>query len=69
MPEIIVNEAKTVEHIHRNAETLKVKLVKGQKDSYGWEISCAGPTLADILTQVRAADMALRSEWGGSHGI
>jgi hypothetical protein len=66
MSEIVVNEAKSVEHTHRNAEPLKVKLVKGQRDSYGWEISCSGATLGDILSQVRAADMALRSEYGGA---
>ena len=62
----IVNESKTVEHIHRNAEPLKIKLVKGQRDSYGWEISCAGATLPEILAQVRAADAALRAEYGGA---
>jgi hypothetical protein len=64
MAEITIVEAKTVEHVHHNAETLKIKLVKGQKDSYGWEISCAGATLPEILLQVRAADAALKAEWG-----
>ncbi|MCK9569482.1 hypothetical protein M0R72_11130 [Candidatus Pacearchaeota archaeon] len=63
MTEIVVNESKTVEHVHRNAETLKIKLVKGQKDSYGWEISCAGASLPEILTQIQAADAALKAEW------
>jgi hypothetical protein len=64
MAEIVVNESKTVGHVHSNAEPLKIKLVKGQKDSYGWEISCAGASLPEILTQIRAADAALKAEWG-----
>jgi hypothetical protein len=63
MAELVVNESKTVEHIHRNAETLKIKLVKGQKDNYGWEISCAGGELPDILMKIRAADAALKAEY------
>jgi hypothetical protein len=54
-----------VEHIYGNSvEPLKIKLVKGQKDSYGWEISSAGSDMADILMKVRAADAALKSEYG-----
>jgi hypothetical protein len=54
-----------VEHIYgASVEPIKIKLVKGQKDSYGWEISCAGSDMADILTKLRAADAALKSEWG-----
>jgi hypothetical protein len=66
MTEVTVNEAKTVEHIHHNAENLKIKLVKGQKASYGWEISCSGASLPEILTQILAADAALKAEWGGA---
>jgi hypothetical protein len=65
MAEVTVIEAKTVEHIHRNAENLKIKLVKNTK-AYGWEISCAGASLPEILSQLRAADSALKSEWGGA---
>lgn len=66
MAEVTVIEAKTVEHIHRNAEPLKIKLVKGQKDSYGWEISCSGASLPEILTQLQAADAALKKQWGAA---
>ena len=65
MAEIVVNESKTVEHIHRNAENTKIKLMKMSK-GYQWEISCAGATLPEILAQVRAADAALRAEYGGA---
>jgi hypothetical protein len=61
--EIVVNESKTVEHVHRNAETMKIKLEKNTK-GYNWEISCAGADLPGILVQIRAADAALKSEWG-----
>lgn len=66
MTEVVIQEAKSVEHIHHNAEPLKVKLIKGQRDSYGWEISCSGSELPDILTQIRAADAALKAEFGGA---
>ena len=65
MSEIAVNEAKSVEHIHRNAETTKIKLMKMSK-GYQWEISCSGAALADVLIQVRAADTVLKAEWGGA---
>jgi len=53
-----------LEHIGGQPEPIKVKLVKGQKDSYGWEISCAGSKLPDILIQIQAADAALKSQYG-----
>ena len=64
MAEIVVNESKTVEHVHRNAEPLKIKLEKNTK-GYNWEISSAGASLPEILTQLQAADAALKATWGG----
>ena len=70
LPELIaeikrLRESKSTEVVHRNAEPLKIKLAKGQKDSYGWEISCSGDLLPEILSQIRAADAALKAEYGG----
>ena len=56
-----------VEHIFgAQVEPIKIKLVKGQKDSYGWEIGCAGSDMAEILKQIRAADAVLKKEYGGA---
>lgn len=48
------------EVLHRNADPIKVKLIKGQKESYGWEISVQGNEPEEILRQVDAIDMKLR---------
>ena len=47
-------------------EPLKVKLTKGQKDSYGWEISASGKDISEILSLIRSADQALKAEYGGN---
>lgn len=53
-----------VEHIYNaSVEPLKIKLMRMSK-GYQWEVSSAGSDMADILTKVRAADAALRSEYG-----
>jgi len=52
------------EVLHRNAEPLKIKLIKGQKNSYGWEISCNGADFKDILTKIDEADAILKEHYG-----
>ncbi|GEM_PF-1100617 len=55
-----------VEHIYgASVEPLKIKLEKNTK-GYNWEISCAGSDMADILCKLRAADAALKAEWGAT---
>jgi len=57
----------TITHIYGcSPEPLKVKLVKGQKDSYGWEISVSGGDFSEMLAQIRLADLRLRAEYGGA---
>ena len=51
-------------HYQYNATPLKVKLIKGQKDSYGWEISCSGAEFKDIIEQIKEADKLLKG-WCG----
>ena len=56
-----------VEHLYGNSiEPIKIKLTKGQKASYGWEIACAGSDIAEILKQLRMADEMLKKEYGSS---
>ena len=58
------NNIPRSEVLHRNAEPLKIKLIKGQKESYGWEISCQGSDFADILDKIYLADNVLKNRYG-----
>jgi len=51
---------ENVEHTHRNADPLKVKIIKGQRDTYGWEVSVQGADGGDILAEIRKVDESLR---------
>ena len=53
------------EVIHRNAEPYKIKLIKGQKDTYGWEITANACTFGCAITLIQAADAMLREKFGG----
>ena len=37
-----------------------VKLIKGQRCSYGWEVKATGKTLLEAIDKVASADMRLR---------
>jgi len=53
-----------VEHIFgAQAEPLKIKVEKNSK-GYGWEITCTGSDMAEVLSRIRAADEALKAEYG-----
>jgi hypothetical protein len=61
--------AETVVHRHESGpspEPLRIKVEKGQKGGYGWEISCAGATLEDILAKIDEADKALHAKYDAS---
>jgi len=51
------------EVLHRTADPIKVKLIKGQKESYGWEISIQGNSDSGILAQVKSIDQKLRVDF------
>jgi hypothetical protein len=53
-----------VEHVFgAQAEPLKIKVEKKSK-GYGWEITCTGSDMAEVLSKIRAADAALKKEYG-----
>ena len=53
-----------VEHVFgAQAEPLKIKVEKNSR-GYNWEVCCAGSDMAEILTKIRAADAALKKEYG-----
>ena len=43
---------------------MKIKLIKGQKDSYGWEISISGESFEEILPKLNTANAMLKIEYG-----
>lgn len=49
--------------LHRNADPIKVKLIKGQKESYGWEITIQGNTEDSILGKIDGIDFKLREKY------
>jgi len=53
-----------VEHIYGSSvEPLNVEIERNS-NGYSWRISCAGSDMADILSKIRAADVALKAEFG-----
>lgn len=51
------------EILTRSAEPIKVKLIKGQRDTYGWEISVQGDSPDAILAEIRKIDAKLRGDF------
>ena len=55
-----------VEHFHSSGpspEPLKVKVERGQKGGYGWEIAVSGDSLIHILDTIETADRRLRETY------
>lgn len=53
------------EVLHRSAEPYKVKLVKGQKNTYGWEITVQAGSYETGNVVVELADRDLKQKFGG----
>ena len=53
----------TEETLYRDADPIKVKLIKGQKDSYGWEVSAKGNSGPDIIKLIQNLDAELRGKY------
>jgi hypothetical protein len=52
-----------IEHIHfspPSPEPVKIKIERGQKGGYGWEISVVGDNIDQIIEHIAAADARLR---------
>lgn len=63
MTEITVVEAKSVEHIHRNAEPCKVKLEKNTK-GFNWELSISGPDFVSCIKTIDEANEIMKMKYG-----
>ena len=51
------------EVLHKTADPIKVKLIKGQKESYGWEISVQGMDNLNIMREIQLLDAELREKY------
>lgn len=63
-----MSETPPVYHVHISAqqpERLRIKVERGQRGTYAWEVSYAGEDLDEVLARVREADRRLREEYGG----
>lgn len=56
------------QHVYHHSEPpgVTVKLERGQRGTYGWEVRATAPTVADALALLEAADTALRQTYGGA---
>jgi len=55
-----------IEHIHVNQPTpdpVKIKIERGQKGGYGWEISIVGDDAENIIQRLKEADKSLRKNF------
>ena len=48
-----------------NEQTPSIKLVKGQKDSYGWEIKLFGKDTNKVMEQLKQVNDKLLQEYSG----
>ena len=51
------------EVLHKTADPIKVKLIKGQRESYGWEISVQGSERVDLIGEIIHIDQLLRGNY------
>jgi hypothetical protein len=60
-----------VEHEYgKSPEPCKLKLIKGQKNSYGWEISISGQDFLSLIKQADDANELLKAKYGnGSEAV
>jgi hypothetical protein len=55
-----------VEHFHSSGpspEPFRIKVERGQKGGYGWEISVSGDSIGHILDLIAMADSSLRESY------
>ena len=53
------------EVLHRKAEPYKVTLTRGQKGTYGWEITVNAATVEMSIALLANADRQMREQFGG----
>ncbi|MBU1209076.1 MAG: hypothetical protein KKH04_19485 [Proteobacteria bacterium] len=51
-----------------NEQTPSIKLVKGQKDAYGWEIKLFGKDIPKVLEELKQVNDRLLQEYSGGEG-
>ena len=50
---------------HKQLDTAKIKLLRGQRGTYGWEISVYGSDIDEILHEISKADALMRGDYSG----
>lgn len=63
-----VEHVGMVEHRHYQDSPYKVKLIRGQRGGYGWEISISGFDFQEILQSLERVDKSLKNMYGGQNG-
>jgi len=44
---------------------VSVKLIRGQRGNYGWEIKCNGDDIEEVIGKIRKIDADLRTMYNG----
>ena len=53
-----------VQHYHHDEDCVEVRITRGMKDKYSWEIRVKGKTKAEVLEKVKDIDQTLRVGYG-----
>lgn len=68
----MANGKMIVEHLYQPQEkAVSIKLIKGQKDTYGWEVKAEAKTVEDAVALAQKADGKLKEIYlneGGEKG-
>ena len=59
-----LNVNGTIHHIYDKDDTIKVKLEKGQKGTYAWEITYEAEGTPSVIARIKEADTMLREGFG-----
>lgn len=58
-----MSEEHLYHHYERVPRQVVIRLERGQRGGYGWEITGSGDSVAEAMEQLREADTELRREY------
>lgn len=58
-----MSEEKRTRVVHEDRQPIQVKLIKGSKDVYRWEVSVKGQNIGEVLDLTKRLDHHLRQTY------
>ena len=55
-----------VRHLYPELQETKIKIERGQRGGYGWEISIGGTDEKEIMARIKEIDKSLTAEYGNT---